>query len=808
MSQITAPTRDFFFGFELKLTKQIIKINNITYRILITSDSLSYYNKMNFKGYKLNSLVFPTTVITYFSILNHTTNSNQEFSHQTPFQLTEQILIDTIIIDSTKNAYYEIASVNLNFSYSEYQKTQFDNTSQSIIGLENLKPELYAIRSKLKELENIKMSVVRIYNIDLKNIEDKIQKINPHKLITDNSDVKIENEGVIPLYDSLTKATIRMRQRFDNMILRPEFEYFSDGYHAYKAGEYQTATSNFLKSISQKPGYPPPYYYLAEMAFEQQLMDSAARTTIYILNNLEPDFTIQKYSLELCSKIYNSLVDKASSNINSRNINEAVSFLELALILCDSIKDLACNSQAQELMQKAKQEMFDSWVFITKKSISNKKTALAINYIRWTQAFLDENKGQIKDSSQLDSLKLQLAKLLLYSAKADLHNKSFEAEKFINFADSLGRNLALNSIVIQADSLSQKLKIFENIVANDQQQNSEKATTLKNNTKDSSLHESGPDYQFQYDQFIKFGIEEFNAERFSNAFKYFLSAKDLETKSGITKNRSLDSLFKNSGKTVILKDLENGDMPAWGFHNEIVLKIIENAKQDALKLGLENDSDINNSIHALEEKAYKNKCHQKSTEFTANLQTASKSITLANYRSAYEFWEKALKICTENPDCKLDRSIPSNLIEKYKKPIKYQLYQDSLFKSLEKKNDSLSFNFALIMSNLYKYDSLEGFRVEYYSPEIIVEKYNTPLLHYFLLKYYIQTSQVNKSVSEISKVLSYADIGNQYSSISRKAVSQLAKSDFKENKADPKQLAKTYFPKQPKLQKLYLRNFN
>ena len=88
MALINAPTRDYFFGFTLYEKSRIIKLKQNNYRLLLNIDSINYYNKLNYKGYKLHNLVFPNLL--KISLQIEDKNSHQEFiiSSQKSFSIS------------------------------------------------------------------------------------------------------------------------------------------------------------------------------------------------------------------------------------------------------------------------------------------------------------------------------------------------------------------------------------------------------------------------------------------------------------------------------------------------------------------------------------------------------------------------------------------------------------------------------------------------------------------------------------------------------------------------------------------------
>lgn len=808
MAHIQAPTRDYFFGFTIFEKRQIIKLSNENYQIKIIADSIKFYNNLDYKGYKLDIIVFPNTLKISYILKDLNGKTETKIIHTQDFSVHSQILFDSVFFDETKTAYYKIDNIEYQFLYDDNLKEVIDNTLSSIIKLEELKPSIIDTRTRLSKLNGVKAGVVRIYNIDLKKIESDLNTLNPRNSIPNIDLEKFDSEGLVVLFDSLDLATRIMRKKFDNMILRPEYEYYSDGYNAYMSNNLSLAASNFHKAIRQKDSYAPPLYFLAEMAYKQELWDSSAQIIIHILNDLDADIATKKMTLDLSSNLYDKLVDNAEINIKNKNINESVKLLELAIHLCNLAREFDCNENADILMKTARQELFNSWVEITKKSINSNKTELSINYLNWTQSYLNTNKEDIKDSIMMDSLRFQMINLLITSAlQNNSLGKSTQAIHYANLADSLSlnsdnsitqniRNTALNNINNRNNSQIETYSKKKNNLSID---NSE----ISNN--------KVPEINLQdrYNNFISIGKNELKENRYLNALNYFSAAKELETNTTIIVSDSLKSYLKKSGKPVILSDLKSGDLQAWGFHFDVVKSIIKIAKEQMQLLYLEDDVELQTAIHRLEKLAFENQCHEASTNFTHALQTASKSFSLNNFISANNFWMKALIISRENSNCNIDSLIPKELMQKYKSAIDFQTKKNELDMAMQQGNDSLAFSLALELKRIYKTDSISQYRLLNYDNYSLAQSSPKSIeIQYLQLKFIIENEDFINLKSGINNLLRIDSKNPKYHQILKEAVALFARHECSTKPhIKPNKLAVYHFPDNRKSRRVFIKNY-
>ena len=820
MAMITAPTRDYFFGFTLFERSQIIKLKQNRYRISIKTDSINYYNKLSYMGYKLNSCVFPNQL--NFNIQIENGNTGEEFLYTTnaPFSLDNSTLFDTIFTDTTGEGFFTLKNLQIKYIFTKEQALKLDSAISAINKLATLEPKLQKIKIKLQSLQNIKAGMVQLYNIDLKNIESELQNLDPNTLLSSDISIELKKEGSLALYDSLMVLTKKTRRRFDHMIAMPEYEYYSEGYHALQEGKTEVATSYFLKSISQKSDYPPPFYALAELAYQNQAWDSCAQTILHILNDLKPDFTTRKNTLLLGSKLYNTITYKAKSMILKSQINEAIKILHIANTLCNETHEMVCNGEADLLLKKAKSDLFYSWISITNQTILNNKVDLSLNYLTWTQDFYKNNSQYLSNTSEMDSLKIRLIHLLIINAAAKNNSGSYEkAMNYIHLADSLCA--IINYYECESDLQEVKVKsysgLYNNLMRKSQREISgsalkQEAETLKSEhpelvvsqTDSMNLEEA----QIKYDNLIGEGLIFMHSGIFNKACQSFDEALDLEGMMPLEKNDSLSGYLKKATKPIILSDLKSGDLQAWGMHYQAVNSILKLAREEALKVGLENDSDIMEAISQLEKLAFENKCAEASTLYIKNLKTASENIRFKDFLSASENWDIAIELAHKNPQCNMDINMPLSRKQKYRKPIEYQTMISEAKELSSKGKDSLAFSVFINAYTQFIRDSLSSFGLSLISPVQFAEETHSAEMNYFALKWTLTNRKNEFLLVSIQNLVSAYETKRKYSALLLLAAEKQAQIDKQTGlSASPKVRGQKLFGENKDLIRKYVKSY-
>lgn len=809
---ITAPTRDSFFGFSYIETKRIIKISEQKYEIVIEIDSVKTYNKLHFKEYKLEKLIFPNILIFNTMVTDLNNNKNYYFESRQHFNFKDQVLIDTILIDSFGNSYFKIIKSNEKFEFEENLKSKIEKSITTLILLDSINQKLHKISSKLQIIASASPAVVRIYNIDLKQIESELNLINPRKRIPEEIKDIFEEEMVILLYDSINQETKKARNRFDIILKNPEIEYFNTGIKNYNQQENDQASQNFSKAISIKKDYLGPYYYLALMSFLNQNYDSTAKIIIFCLNEFNNEIEYKDSVRHLGNALYKKLIKDSKENIKIKKLNEAIRLLEIALQICSEANNINCDGEALKLMQEAKQEMFDSWTSISLKSIENRKVNLSINYLNWTNNYLNENREYVLDSTAMDSLRFKLIPLLIkYSQRNLFQSKYTESLYYSNLADSL--------INISHDKTSKKtideLKFYainkSKPIDNINESTSEdfNFNLLDSIDFDELIKLPAKNIDEKYAKNIQFGIEEFKIEKYDNAYTYFKIAQTLQTNYDISSFDSLSYYMAASGKEVILNDLKSGDLYVWGFHFDAVNTLIKMAKNEAKIADIENDTDINQAIIRLEQMVLDNKCQQASNEFTNQLQTASKSVYLKNFIAANDYWNKALQNALINSNCNLDSTVPTQQLKYYFYVIDYQRKILEIENLIKDGKDSLAISKTLEINQTFTQDSINKYQILRISPESLSQNNpNNQKLQYYFLKYNLEKGNIEQIKSNIDLILR-KPIADENIKISvNEAVKKFAKWKYgNSEKQQARALAKYYFPNNIELRRIFVKNY-
>ncbi len=810
-----------YLNLKLLIITKIIKLNSNSYQIKIQIDSVEVYNTLNYNGFTLNNLIFPRIINLKFALVEKNTQLSFDIKSHSSFEILSKEILDTLIIDESKKANYAIQNLSVSFNFADSQKIIFDSSFSLIEKYINSKPNLFEIKRKLEYMESIKTGMIRLYNIDLKDIELKLQKENPHKYISDDALITLPNEGLFALYDSLVVKTKNTRKRFDRLINMPEYEFFNDGYQAWRVGNIDLAIMNFKKSINQKKDFAPPFYYLAEIEFQKQNWDSCSKTILYILNVLKPDFSTRKNTLALGVRMYDQISNEAEILLSESNLNEAIKILLIAESLCNSSNELVCSGRATILLKTAKESMFNSWKSITDKSISSKNVDLSISYLLLTQSFFRENISYLSDENSIDLLSIRLIDLLIINAQKKNNTGKYEKSlKYTSLADSLSTATNFHKYDTEIERLKTKsisrlaYKNSKNKanIASESKINDEKLTDLdKNVIQKNDISNDNKTQQKLYNLLISNALQFLKIGDYVNALATLEDAQKIEIPYSIKINDSLPTYIQKAALPVLMEKLKNANLLVIARNYEAAIVLVDSVKEKALKTNLHNDSNLFSEIANIENIVLKNKCNEASKIFSDNLLAAENNLVYMDFKSAEKNWISAAEIVENYNHCGLKSDIPLRKLETYKNEIEYSKKLAKADSLATCNQDSIAFEAFVNAINYYENKNLKDKKI--IKPNVL--EFSKKHIHsieiqYFALNNIANNKDYNNLIDAINTMLIYQSLQPKYRILLIHSTKILADLDFENLETkNSKDLSKYRFPNKTEvyLKKIYLKEF-
>lgn len=771
---------------------RIVKSKNI-YNITLnfTTDSITtnfIYDELN-----LRNMIFPWSGDIKIQLLDKNSGKSELFSLET-FGFPSNFQFDTLVTDESNMKYFEIELISVKYDYSKIQIEKFDQAFKSKEELIKLKSKLVEIEQKLLVFANAKPGMIRLYNSDLKSVEEELTYlINNEK----QSDLRLihENDGYIDKLEKLNSRAKLLRVEFDRKLNSLEYAYFCEARNQYHVGNFEIAMHNISQALEAKPEYKPALFYKSRVEMILQDFENCTNTLI-LSNKTDENNSDYKDSIRETTKyFYDFLCKKADSLNEIHKFNEAVKLLEMALNMNDSIEMLKENFEAFNLMKNSKMGLFDSWISITESTIKTSNISLSLDYLKWTNEYYEANRKFIDDLQEVSNLNMKLSKKCIQRASYQYYknNNKTAANYYIHIADSLNSKVesqpALAEIEYYQSIFNENQAVVEMVNHNQNVEeidsNASKPAELiqikkEELTEVKTSKKKRRKLRKKIEDIYNQGVELYDAGQYDLAQEAFEQVDIARIEYNFLGFGSTSIYLSNIVKKKIESKLADAIINSDSMSYEQLDALLKSIHASLIAGKIEYYYEVDSKMRVLKYIMNQKKCEASSQEFSKLKKLGFDNIFTKDYKTAIRIWNEAKKISKENPSCLLDTNDLCELMSRYIKPVSYQEKLDSVELLIRNGNDSIAVSFFMECHKYYYQNNLLEFNIFPPSLELIIEKY--PLnknLAYYSLSHFIET----KNSNTITKILK--EIANEKGDLNRLQINNslkyLAGQDLKNN---------------------------
>jgi len=681
-------------------TEFILHKNKDNYHLLINVDSINIDGNFSYKGFDFRNSVLPNKLGIEYSIIELNSKSKSLRNIPLNVQNFQRLKFDSAFTDSSKTGSFSIADEKLVYTYRNEQKDNFEEAVNNIDKYYIDGEKLVQINKELDNLDINNIDKIQLQSIDIKYIRKRYLKIKMNDYenslslnITDPAEYYSMFKSTGFRVDSLYSQYQSKVKQLDSLLFEKAMHY-SDSNRA-------EAIRYLNKSLQVNPNNVASIYQLALIDFKNGKLIEAEGKINKALSITQTETQIN----ELANKTYVGMLEKAMKMNDEENYNESLLLLQEAKEFCDNnSKIIVCDSLQDQSIKAAYYGMYYSYISIAGASIQSNRLKMTEDYLNTAYNYQKNNPEAIVNTKEVDALySLLITEYLRNSLEAKNSYEKKKAEYLFAKADSINKVHNIADVQVFITEVRRKLddSRVERLIAKEEPKY--KTALIENKASESKKAESTnpkEDAIANYKKHFNNGIAYLNYNRYSLAYPEFNLAKDLCNQYNITPDDSLESYLKQSAKPLILKNIKEGELAAWGGKFSAAEVVLKNVQNEISKNNLENDSDIIANVNILEAKIKDQHNANISKEFNSNMQKAKSSISFNDYSSAIVFCNKAKILAAENPQISLNIDYPNGLIKKYSKAAEYQ--------NLHKEVNTLCRNneFSKSISIFYEADSL------------------------------------------------------------------------------------------------------
>lgn len=802
-----ATTTKFYFAYKQKT--RILKKNN-TLEFIVEIQDINFSGDIKFKGFDMSEFLFPNEADFSINWLTRAGQIIKTFSF-TNVQINEEnlVLADFYENDSLLQNSYNLAVVNKNFYYTVVNMKLLKSKADLI-------DEYYTIDNQLKyafaELETIN--------------PDNIDKLYEYKTIISKNDLlisSITSKDFINQLNLNEYDPIKLDEKLSNLYglnneLRFEINYnlehlyeiyYHRGLEMLANGKTDLALQNFNKSVNSNLFFAPAHYQIAKINYYRKNYDLTVIGILDIVNNMKPDPDTKTLAVELANMVYSDLIANAK-NYNSQNkYEQALSHLDKAKNICQSVTGMICSTELQASYQDAINGKYQQYISSANQQIDAGKLFDAESTIQTLRIYYQSNTGLL-DVSYLDKVieKLYFA----YIEKSRKMNASANYTEAVKCVDNAKQICKTNSkIPCTADLDEQVMIAYKGIYS--AKLESAKASLLKNDLKsteqnlnDAELYRSSKnieknplqdDLLFQlntkkYQSMISEAQDLFANKKYENCLSKIKDAEKIAVSSNITISTEVKKLKENSVRSQINSLIQNGIDGVETNNLKIARDNYKNSVSLASEYSLENDKEISASLNSLKGKMFSQECKNAQNEFQTQYNLVLSYIEKKEFADADRALEKTFQIAEKNAECDINTTDAKNKRSEILPAITYQ----KLFAEIEK----------LLREGNYVQVYKKYQEVEMYFFEFKVDKFgleHLPIIDYILkcnsefvnysIKYYVDLKDLTTSLRFLDELFKRNYSAKWCEQNQEFLGSELAKKDFAINSsANPKEQVTKY----------------
>lgn len=801
------PATKFYFAYKQK--SRIMKKNN-TLEFIVEIQDINFSGDLNYKGFPMSEFLFPNEADFSINWLSRSGQIIKTFNF-TNVQINEDnlVLADFYENDTLMQNSYKIEVVNKNFYYTVVNMKLVKSKADLI-------DEYYTIDNQMKyafaELETVN--------------PDNIDKLYEYNSIINKNDILISSITAKDFINQLNLENydpIKLDEKLSNLYglnnqLKYEIKYnlehlyeiyYHRGLEFLANGKTELALQNFNKSVNSNLFFAPAHYQIAKINYYRKNYDLAVTGILDIVNNMNPDPNTRELAVELANMVYADLISIAK-NYNSQNKFElALSSLDKAKNICQSVTGMICSTELQTAYQESINGKYQQYISNANQQIDAGKLFDAENLIQTLRVYYQSNTGLL-DVNYLDKVieKLYFA----YIEKSKKLNASGNYTDAVKCVDNASQICKTNSKIQCTNDLEEQVLIaYKGIYA--VKIESAKTSLLKNDLKsteqnlnDAELYRSSKnldknplydDLMFQlnskkYQSLISESHDLFANKKYENCLAKIKEAEKIAVSSSIAISNDVKKLKENSARNQIVKLIQNGT-DAVETNN---LKIARDNYKDASALvseySLENDKEISASLNALKGKMFSQECKNALNEYQTQYNLVLSYCDKKEFDDADRAMEKAFQIADKNSDCDINTDEAKNKRSAILPAITYQ----KLFADIEKmlregKYEQLYKKFQDLEMYYFEF-KVDKFGLEHLTLTDYILKCNSEFVNYSI-KYYAEKNDLSNSLKFLDELFKRNYSPKWCSQNQEFLAAELAKRDFANNSsANPKEVVTKY----------------
>ena len=748
--------------------KEDIKVN--TKGIIFNIKKISIAGDTFYKQFSIANQLLPTKIVYKINLFN--IDKPIYLNHIEINGLNSKGLVnytylfnDTIQVD---NYVLNVEARNL-----IYDEQVLENLINKISLIDDYYKVIATVSDAIMQLDNMNLNdidKIPLYNLTLQELGKTKNVISEKQLYYNLSLYDYDPQNFNFLFKAFSEKLDSIKNKISEIFSGLDFYYTRIGIKYFEEGDFNMAIDNLAKAIQFNPFYIPAQIGIAKINIRKGNLFAAADSISKILNVMNPTPEDKEEIHSTISLLLAAFNNQGNELLIKEDFNAAVSVFEQAIKFCLSLQLFDCNTENLTTgLTRAKTGIYLSYLKIARKALNNERLEMASSYVKMAKEYKHNNLNEIKNDED-DIILNNIIDAYTRKGLNYLNVKNYEkAMEQFNLAQELTMSLSLvnNENKLSEGIMIAKQGIYKGMIFNATSElkkgnidNAEnivnKAIEYQQLNKDVIINTLGTDTimltikKRKYENLIGEGKRLLGYGQYEEALNVFVNAKEMGKIWKFKRDNLLDTLLALSAKPVIIENLLNAQIKAWGNDLSEAEKFYKTAYIMQYNYNLVNDSDINKEIDKLNKKIYERKCQNAQDLYNKYYAQAIKSITASDFVVAGNYLDLAINVAIDFFQCNISVLEASEKKSEYLPAITYQ----NLIATAEKAYYIGNYPEAVInyatASNYYKDYRVYNMGLVHINFSDFMLLYDNPDFLMYCINYFTEKEMYNDALSALN----------------------------------------------------------
>ncbi len=496
--------------------------------------------------------------------------------------------------------------------------------------------------------------------------------------------------------------------------------------------------------------------------------------------------------------IYRSYEDKSRNLINQNQYAEAFLMMENARLFAEKVHFSHAINKEDDLLSKAASGIYNSYTGIAEECIRNRNWGMADTYLTKANQYATGHAALIGSDSLYKAVFSGL--FFLRNSDCDLLLDQMKYEEALHCYEEFEVKYTDSDLVFVKQKLEEKKEqaiagLFrESAVRSEAALKKhqpdtavyyfEAALQLRNRVKGNfaafgMLDSLAPDIaRIRYEKLFNSGAYALDRRQYTLALNQFNEAKSISDQYRIERDRSFDSLYRQTMKYYLIIQLSAAQKKIWANRFDSAYMALESTKSAGSAFGFADDPQFSEALLKFRQKISEQQCRNLDDSVKFQVLRADRSIALKNYLNASHCLQHALAFIAAGTECGFSDKTILDTLGKYNRAAAYQE------KLLNARSQVAGGNYAVAIGELdenardYQRYRLEGFGIIPENVFDFIRQRSNPYLTDQAVAYYLDKGNNREAIRFLHLLRAQGFPERSAASTQDQLAKMLARDDF------------------------------